>query len=67
MDWERDMGASDIIVASVILAGAAYLLYRSLWKKKGNCHGCASGGCPSRDTVPVPRARASRGSSSVTP
>jgi hypothetical protein len=61
------MGASDIIVASVILAGAAYLLYRSLWKKKGHCAGCSGGGCTSRDTVPVPRARASRGSPNVTP
>lgn len=54
------MGASDIIVASAILVGAAYLVYRSLWKKKGHCPGCA-GGCATRDTVPVPRAPRSGG------
>ncbi len=61
------MGASDIIVASVILGGATYLLYRSLWKKKGHCHGCASGGCAARDTVSIPRVRTSRSSPNVTP
>ena len=39
------MGASDIIIATAILAGAAYLLYRSVWKKKGHCQGCDSGSC----------------------
>jgi hypothetical protein len=39
------MGVSDIIIAGVILAGAFYLLYRSLWKKKGHCQGCESGSC----------------------
>lgn len=39
------MGASDMIIAAFILAGAAYLLYRSLWKKKGHCCGCDSGSC----------------------
>jgi hypothetical protein len=41
------MGVSDIIIAAVILVGCAYLLYHSLWKKKGHCHGCNcdGGGC----------------------
>lgn len=39
------MGISDIIIAIVILAGAAWLLYHSLWKKKGHCQGCGDGGC----------------------
>ena len=39
------MGISDMIIAAFILAGAAYLLYRSLWKKKGHCYGCDSGNC----------------------
>lgn len=39
------MGIADIIIAAVILAGAAYLLYRSVWKKKGHCCGCDSGCC----------------------
>jgi len=41
------MGLSDIIIAAVILAGAVYLLYRSVWKKKGHCQGCSDGGCGS--------------------
>ncbi len=51
------MGASDIAIAAAILGAATYLLYRSIWKKKGHCPGCSSGGCGPRDTVPVPRAR----------
>lgn len=39
------MGIADIIIATVILAGAAYLLYRSVWKKKGHCSGCDTGCC----------------------
>jgi len=39
------MGISDIIIAAVITAGAAYILYHSIWKKKGHCHGCNSGKC----------------------
>jgi hypothetical protein len=41
------MGFSDIIIAAVILAGACYLLYISLWKNKGNCcgSGCSGGNC----------------------
>jgi len=39
------MGLKDLLIAGVILIGAAYLLYRSLWKKKGHCQGCSDGSC----------------------
>jgi hypothetical protein len=39
------MGTADIVIAGLILIAAAYLLYRSLWKKKGHCQGCESGCC----------------------
>jgi hypothetical protein len=39
------MSLIDIVLMTLILAGATYLLYRSLWKKKGHCHGCDGGGC----------------------
>ena len=38
------MGISDYILMALIIGGALYLLYRSLWKKKG-CAGCPSGEC----------------------
>ena len=41
------MGVSDMIIAAVILAVAFWILYHSLWKKKGHCHGCSSGCCGS--------------------
>jgi hypothetical protein len=39
------MGLPDAVTAAVILAGAVYLLYRSLWKGGGSCHGCDGGAC----------------------
>lgn len=39
------MGISDMIIAAVILGGAGWLLYHSLWKKKGHCYGCEGGSC----------------------
>ncbi|MBZ0157829.1 MAG: FeoB-associated Cys-rich membrane protein [Alphaproteobacteria bacterium] len=39
------MSYTDAIWMVVIIAGALYLLYRSLWKKKGHCQGCDSGVC----------------------
>jgi hypothetical protein len=39
------MGFVDILLMGLIIAGAVYLLYRSLWKKKGHCQGCDSGTC----------------------
>jgi len=38
----------DMLIAAVILAAAFYLLYHSVWKKKGHCQGCDSGSCDSR-------------------
>jgi hypothetical protein len=38
------MGFVDIALMVLIVGGALYLLYRSLWKKKGYCHGCDSSG-----------------------
>ncbi len=35
----------DIILMILILIGTIYLLYRSLWKKKGHCAGCDSDTC----------------------
>jgi hypothetical protein len=39
------MGIADIIWMVLIIAGALYILYRSLWKKKGHCPGCDSETC----------------------
>jgi hypothetical protein len=42
------MGLIDILLMGLIIAGAVYLLYRSLWKKKGHCQGCDSGTCDTK-------------------
>ena len=39
------MGAGDLFTAALILAATGYLLYRSLFRTKGGCHGCSGGGC----------------------
>ncbi|MDA8422767.1 MAG: hypothetical protein M0Z89_05470 [Nitrospiraceae bacterium] len=39
------MGFSDIVWMGLIIAGTLYLLYRSVWKKKGHCAGCDSQSC----------------------
>jgi hypothetical protein len=39
------MGFSDIVWMGLIIAGTVYLLYRSVWKKKGHCTGCDSQTC----------------------
>ncbi len=39
------MGFVDIALMAVIITVAVYLLYRSLWKKKGHCQGCGSCDC----------------------
>jgi hypothetical protein len=39
------MGFVDIALIAAIIAGAVYLLYRSIWKKKGHCPGCDSDTC----------------------
>ncbi len=38
------MGISDVILMVLIIGGAVYLLYHSLWKKKGGCAGCCDSG-----------------------
>ncbi len=43
------MGFIDIALMVVIISGAVYLLYRSIWKKKGHCPGCDSGTCESEN------------------
>jgi len=45
----------DIILALLIFLGAIYLLYRSLWKKKGNCSGCISGDCKTKGIIKIMR------------
>jgi hypothetical protein len=40
------MSILDIALMGLIACGAFYLLYRSIWKKKGDCCGCA--GCASQ-------------------
>lgn len=42
------MGVNDVVWMVVILSGAAWLLYHSLWKKRGHCHGCSGGCCDSK-------------------
>jgi hypothetical protein len=39
------MGWLDTLLAGAIIAGALYLLYRSIWKKRGYCPGCSGGSC----------------------
>lgn len=45
------MEIKDMLIAVVIVAGALYLLYHSVWKKKGHCHGCSDGSCSSGKTT----------------
>lgn len=49
------MGAGDVLWMIAIVGGAAYLLYRSVWKGKGRCQGCSNLGC-SRRALAVPGA-----------
>jgi hypothetical protein len=43
------MGFTDIAFMILIIGGAFYLLYRSLWKKKGHCPGCDSETCDKKE------------------
>ncbi len=36
------MGFTDIFFMTLIIGGAVYLLYRSIWKNKGHCSGCSA-------------------------
>ena len=52
------MGLADAVIAVLVLAGAAALLYRSLFKGKGSCQGCSSAGAcgaPPRGAAPLVR------------
>lgn len=37
------MGIADLFWMALVLGGAGYLLYRSVWKKRGHC--CGGSGC----------------------
>lgn len=45
------MGSADIIMMVLIVAGALFILYRSLWKKKGHCPGCDSKVCTAKKKI----------------
>jgi FeoB-associated Cys-rich membrane protein len=45
------VGATDLAIALAILAATLWVLYRSLWKTRGGCHGCTGGGCGSRKSA----------------
>jgi hypothetical protein len=49
------MGAADLVIAGLVLAGALYLLYRSTWKRGGACHGCDGGACGRPAASPLVR------------
>ncbi len=55
------MGVVDIVLMVVILAAAEYLLYRSLWKKKGHCAGCDTCECPTGAKPPVQKISIQKG------
>ncbi len=48
------MEVKDMLIAAGIVVAACYLLYHSVWKKKGHCQGCSDGGCGS-DKTPAGR------------
>ncbi|MHB0916070.1 MAG: FeoB-associated Cys-rich membrane protein [Thermoleophilia bacterium] len=43
------MGIIDYLLMVIVVGGAVYLLYHSIWKKKGQCcgSGCGTGSCQS--------------------
>ena len=47
------MGTLDIILMAVIIGASLYLLYHSMWKKKGHCSGCDGCECPSGAKAPM--------------
>jgi hypothetical protein len=46
------VSAADLAIASVVLAGALWLLYRSVVRGQGACHGCSGGSCGKRPERP---------------
>lgn len=59
------MGPGDLFTAAVILSLAGWILYRTLLRKQGGCHGCSgcSHGAPKRGASDVVRIGAPRGRS----
>ncbi len=47
------MSWTDALLAGAILIGAVYLLYRSIWKKRGYCIGCEAHNCGVREQKTV--------------
>jgi hypothetical protein len=43
------VGATDLVLAAAILAGACWLLVRSFSRGRGPCAGCTGGGCGRRE------------------
>lgn len=43
------MGVVDIILVVLIVGAAVYILYRSIWKKKGHCSGCNVETCETKE------------------
>jgi len=39
------MSWTDLLLAGGLIIGSIYLLYRSVWKRKGFCPGCDSRAC----------------------
>ncbi|MBM4273034.1 MAG: FeoB-associated Cys-rich membrane protein [Deltaproteobacteria bacterium] len=42
------MAWNDLLLAGALIVGSLYLLYRSVWKKRGYCQGCTSETCPGK-------------------
>lgn len=42
------MSWTDLLLAGAIIIGSVYLLYRSVWKKRGFCPGCDSETCSTK-------------------
>ncbi len=49
------MGAADLVIAGLVLAGSLLLLYRSLLRRGGGCHGCDGGACGRPAPTPLVR------------
>ncbi len=45
----------DLVLMGLIIAGAIYILYRSLFKKKGHCGGCSVGTCETDNQAKTPK------------
>jgi len=54
VNTKTPLGWGDIAVTAAIVAAAVYYIYRKLWKKRGQCEGCASQGKAGCSTVSCP-------------